>query len=133
MKYEKKEEQLFEIWGKVGFIVQLSQMIEYTLANVLAFNDILREFDDKGSINVFEYNGFVERANCLYKKLEKNPLGFGIKKAKDIGYFETKSQKWLEDVCAEREIMWCIDYLRKIFSLSIWNRIRLSITGDLKK
>lgn len=60
VKYEKKEEQLFEIWGKVGFIVHLSQMIEYTLANVLAFNDILREFDDKGSINVFEYNGFVE-------------------------------------------------------------------------
>lgn len=99
---EKKKEQLFEIWGKVGFIVHLSQMIEYTLANVLAFNDILREFDDKGSINVFEYNVFVERANCLYKTLEKKPLGFGIKKAKDIGYFEIKSQKWLEDVCAER-------------------------------
>ena len=41
---KKIEEQLIQLWGKVGFIVNLSQMIEYNLANILAFDELLREF-----------------------------------------------------------------------------------------
>ena len=32
---KKTEKQLVELWGKVGFIVNLSQMVEYNLANIL--------------------------------------------------------------------------------------------------
>ena len=61
-KYKK---ELFHLWGKVGFIVNLSQMIEYTLANVLAFDEILREFENRDSMFVYEYNEFAERAEKL--------------------------------------------------------------------
>ena len=48
------KKQLEELWGKVGFIVNLSQMIEYNLANILAFDEILREFDNADSMYLFE-------------------------------------------------------------------------------
>ena len=50
------EEKLLRLWGKVGFIVNLSQMVEYNLANILAFDEILREFETTDSMFVFEYN-----------------------------------------------------------------------------
>lgn len=50
------KQHLEELWGKVGFIVNLSQMIEYNLANILAFDEILREFDNADSMYLFEYN-----------------------------------------------------------------------------
>ena len=31
------------LWTKVGFVVQLSQMVEYNLANILGFDEILRK------------------------------------------------------------------------------------------
>lgn len=52
----------------------------------------------------------------VYIKNLKKPLGFGIKKAKDIGYFETKSQKWLEDVCAERNYVLHRLFMEDLFS-----------------
>lgn len=99
------EEKWKHLWGKVGFIVNLSQMIEYSLANVLAFNEILREFDYRESMCVFEFNEIAERANVLYEELSKKPLGFGIKKARQQGYFRDISQDWLEEVCRERNFV----------------------------
>ncbi len=34
---KKIEKQLVDLWRKVGYIVNLSQMVEYNLANILAF------------------------------------------------------------------------------------------------
>lgn len=100
---EKKiEKQLIQLWGKVGFIVNLSQMIEYTLANVLAFDELLREFEERDSMFVFEFNEFAYKANEWYKKLESKALGFGIHRAKKLGYFDDESQKRLSDMCKER-------------------------------
>ena len=31
------------LWTKVGLVVQLSQMVEYNLANILGFDEILRK------------------------------------------------------------------------------------------
>lgn len=101
-KYKK---ELLHLWGKVGLIVNLSQMIEYTLANVLAFDEILREFEDRDSMFVYEYNEFAKRAEKLYKELEKKPLGFGIEKARQLGYFNDKSQEWLKAMCKERNFV----------------------------
>ena len=69
------EEQLVHLWGKVGFIVNLSQMVEYNLSNILAFDEILREFETTDSMFVIEYNEFVERANNWYKELSKRTFG----------------------------------------------------------
>ena len=60
------------LWGKVGFIVNLSQIIEYNLANILAFDEILGEFDDRNSMSLLDYNTFATRADNLYNKLNQS-------------------------------------------------------------
>lgn len=98
------ENKLEHLWGKVGFIIHLSQMIEYTLSNILAFNEILYEFNNRESMYAFEFNEFAKRASDLYEELSKKPLGFGLEKAKKAGYFN-KSQNWLEKICKERNFV----------------------------
>ena len=62
-------------------------MVEYNLANILAFDEILREFETTDSMFVFEYNEFVERANDWYKKLSKKTFGAIVKRASEIKFF----------------------------------------------
>ena len=47
---KKIGKQLKLLWQKVGLIVNLFQMVEYNLANILAFDEILREFYSKPEI-----------------------------------------------------------------------------------
>ena len=56
-----------KVWGMVGFIVNLSQMIEYNLANILALNEILVAFDKEDSMYEFEY---VELLRKTYSDVE---------------------------------------------------------------
>ena len=91
------KQHLEELWGKVGFIVNLSQMIEYNLANILAFSEILRD--------LFEYNTFVSKANNLYDELSKRTFGYGLKRAKEINFFTEDSLKRLHKICAERNFV----------------------------
>lgn len=102
MKLSKKQKQLKELWGKVGLIVNLSQMIEYTLANVLAFDEILREFEETDSMFVLEYNEFAAKANEWYNKLNNKPLGVGVRRAQEIKFFTEESEKELERILEER-------------------------------
>lgn len=99
---KKIKKQLFKLWGKVGFIVNLSQMIEYNLANILAFDEILREFDEVDSMYVYEFNEFAKRANKKYAELESRPFGAGIKQAEKVKFFTEDFQKELERICQER-------------------------------
>ena len=46
----KINQNLQELWGKVGFIVHLSQMVEYNLANILSADELLRGFDTDNSM-----------------------------------------------------------------------------------
>lgn len=72
-KYFTKSHE--KIYAHIGFMVNLSQMIEYNLANILALNDILSAFDKKEEIYVFEYNELLQKANEYYENLEKKELG----------------------------------------------------------
>ena len=99
---KKIEKQLFHLWGKVGLIVNLSQMVEYNLANILAFDEILREFEITDSMFVFEYNEFVERANNWYKKLSKMTFGANFKRAKEIKFFTKESEELLSKAIDKR-------------------------------
>ena len=96
------EEKLLRLWGKVGFIVNLSQRVEYNLANILAFDEILREFETTDSMFVFEYNEFVERANNWYKKLSKTTFGANFKRAKEIKFFTKESEELLSKAIEKR-------------------------------
>jgi hypothetical protein len=46
------EMQLFHLWGQVGFVINLSQMIEYTIANVVALDEYIRNFDNGDNITI---------------------------------------------------------------------------------
>jgi len=99
---KKIEKQLVNLWGKVGLIVNLSQMVEYNLANILAFDEILLEFEITDSMTVFEYNEFVERANNWYKKLSKITFGGNVKRAKEIKFFTKESEELLSKAIKKR-------------------------------
>ena len=64
-----------KVWASIGFVVNLSQMIEYNLANILGLNDILSAFDNQDSMYTFEYNELVEKAEKWYEKLSGKELG----------------------------------------------------------
>ena len=40
-----KERYYKKVWASIGFVINISQMIEYNLANILALNEILIAFD----------------------------------------------------------------------------------------
>ncbi len=93
---------LQKIWAQVGFIVQLSQMVEYNLANIIASNEILSKLDNKDSVYVFEYNDLAEESNKWYKKLSKSTFGTVIKRAREVKFFTEESYKLLEDALKKR-------------------------------
>ena len=64
-----------KVWGMVGFIVNLSQMIEYNLANILALNEILVAFDKEDSMYEFEYVELLRKTDDWYKKMDRLELG----------------------------------------------------------
>ncbi len=106
MRFTRKhKKQLSLLWGKVGFIVELSQMVEYNLANILASHDILKEFDTQDSLFVIEYNEFAERANKLYTRLCKFPLGKIIEQAEKVKYFNEDGLQLLGDACKKRNFV----------------------------
>lgn len=99
------EKELDLLYAKVGFIVHLSQMIEYNLSNILAFDELLKEIKDKNSMFTFEYNTLARNANKIYHFLKKKSLGYGINKAKELGFFTNKSQEYLNKICKERNFV----------------------------
>lgn len=104
MKRANKRD-LILLWEKVGFIVNLSQMLEYNLANILAFDEILREFESTDSMFVFEYNEFVERANNWYKELSKRTFGGNFRRAKEIKFFTKESEELLSKAIEKRNFI----------------------------
>lgn len=101
-QFSLQEEQYFTLLGKVGLVVHLSQMIEYNIANILAFDDVLRKFDEPGLMMMYEFNDITREAEHWYEILEKKPLGFGLKKANERGFFTEEFQKRLDEMCDER-------------------------------
>lgn len=91
-----------KVWGSIGFVVNLSQMIEYNLANILALNEILSSFDKQDSMYVFEYNELVERAENWYKILSKKELGKHLKEIEKKNIFTDDFVKEIDKVREER-------------------------------
>ena len=108
---KKIKKQLNCLWLKVGVIVNLSQMVEYNFANILAFDEILREFEERDSMFVYEYNEFAKQANKWYDKLSKKSLGKSLNRAKEIKFFTEESEKTLLEAIEKRNYV--IHYLFK--------------------
>ena len=99
---KKIEKQLNCLWVKVGVIVNLSQMVEYNLANIIAFNEILHEFEERDSMFVCEYNKFTEQANQWYDMLSQKPLGKSLNRAKEVKFFTEESEEILMQAIKKR-------------------------------
>ena len=96
---------LFEIWGKVGFIVHLSQMVEYNLANILSADELLREFEERDSMCIIEYNEFAEKSNSLYRTLSTKPLGIILNQAEKVKFFTKNGLELLREACNKRNFV----------------------------
>ena len=90
------------LWGKVGFIVHLSQMVEYNLANILSADELLREFEEQDSMCIIEYNEFAEKSNKLYRTLSTKPLGVILKQAEKVKFFNEDGLELLQEACNKR-------------------------------
>ena len=95
-------QNLQELWGKVGFIVHLSQMVEYNLANILSADELLRGFDTDNSMRIVDYNELVQKSNEMHHKLSGIPLGGVLKQAKRVNFFNEDGLELLEKACKKR-------------------------------
>ena len=95
-------QNLQELWGKVGFIIHLSQMVEYNLANILSADELLREFEERDSMCIIEYNEFAEKSNALYQTLSTKTFGAILNRAEKIKFFTEDGLKLLREACSKR-------------------------------
>ena len=93
---------LTDLWGKVGFIVHLSQMVEYNLANILSADELLKEFDTDNSMSIVDYNELAQMSNEMYHKLSGIPLGGILRQAKKVKFFNEEGIELLEKACKKR-------------------------------
>ena len=93
------------LWTKVGLVVQLSQMVEYNLANILGFDEILKKFDDEKPLSKKVYDKAVKKANSLYKTLSKRPLGKILEQAEKVKFFTEDGLKLLSEACEKRNFV----------------------------
>ncbi len=97
-----KKKNWKKVWGAVGFVVNLSQMIEYNIANILALDQILSAFDNQESMFVFEYKVLVDKTNSWYDKLIHQELGKVIYKSEKKKVFTDEFVKYLDDIREKR-------------------------------
>ena len=95
-------QNLQELWGKVGFIIHLSQMVEYNLANILSADELLREFEELDVMCIIEYNKFAEKSNALYQTLSTKTFGAILNRAEKIKFFTEDGLKLLREACSKR-------------------------------
>lgn len=91
-----------KVWGMVGFVVNLSQMIEYNLANILALNEILVAFDKEESMFEFEYAELLRKTDDWYKKLDKCELGKVLREVKIKKIITEEFVNYLDEIRTER-------------------------------
>ena len=91
-----------KIWEMVGFIVNLSQMIEYNLANILALNEILVAFDKEEFMFEFEYAKLLKKTDEWYKKIDKLELGKLLENIKSRTDFTEEFIVFLTEIRTER-------------------------------
>lgn len=102
MLTNETNKDLLELWSKVGFIVHLSQMVEYNLANILSADEILREFEERDSMCTIEYNEFAKKSNELFRTLSTKTLGAILKQAENVKFFNEDGLILLQEACKKR-------------------------------
>ncbi len=97
-----KKRYYTKVWVSVGFVVNLSQMVEYNLANILALNEILSAFDKQDSMYSFEYSELSNKTERWYEWLSKKELGKQLEEIKNKEIFNDEFIKEIDHVRGER-------------------------------
>ncbi len=106
-----------KIWGSIGFIVNLSQMIEYNLANILAIDEILSAFDEVEYMNSIEYTELVEKTEKWYDILDRCEFGKILVNVKRKNLFTNDIIELLDDIRKKRNY-----YVHTIFKEDLFNK-----------
>lgn len=106
-----------KVWGMVGFVVNLSQMIEYNLANILALNEILVAFDKEESMYEFEYAELLRKTDEWYKKLDRLELGKLLENIKSKTDFTEEFITFLTEIKTERNF-----FVHNVFKDDLFNK-----------
>jgi hypothetical protein len=98
------QEETELLYGRVGMIVALSQMIEYNLAEIQAYQKVLILFDKKDRVKKETFDQVKNEANVLWKKNLLETLGQNIAQIKRLKIFQDdpKELEELETVLKER-------------------------------
>ena len=91
-----------KVWEMIGFVVNISQMVEYNLANILALNEILVAFDKEDSMYEFEYAELLRKTDDWYKKLDRLELGKLLENIKSRTDFTKEFIDFLTEIRTER-------------------------------
>jgi hypothetical protein len=81
------QEETNLLYGRVGFITALSQMIEYNLAEIQAYVEAISNLE-KGQCPAEKRGEILKKANSIYKKGLTQTLGWNISRIKKLGLFD---------------------------------------------
>ena len=125
------QEETDLLYGRVGMIVALSQMIEYNLAEVQAYQKVLSLFDKDGQVKREIFEKVSKEAEVLWEKSLNETLGQNIAQIKGAGIFKNNPKQIdeLEAVLKERNYL-----VHQFFKEDVAKRsIEKDITSVLKR
>jgi len=87
------QEETDLLYGRVGMIVALSQMIEYNLAEVQAYQKVLSLFDKNGQVKQEIFEKANKEAEVLWEKSLNETLGQNIAQINRAGIFKNNPKQ----------------------------------------
>lgn len=122
MVKEFDEEKLEKIWGSVGFIMHLSQLIEYNIVNIIAGHKFLKDAKAQKSMNIEEYERKAIASNKILHNLSyKKTMGTVINAAKDIQLFDEELTNKLDAIKEKRDYYAHIFFKEQLFTKDMEN------------
>lgn len=116
------EEKLERIWGSVGFIMHLSQLIEYNIVNIIAGHKFLKDVKAQKSMNIEEYERKAIASNKILRNLSyKKTMGNVINAAKDIHLFDEELTNKLDAIKEKRDYYAHIFFKEQLFTKDMEN------------
>ena len=105
------ETKLEKMWGSVGFIMHLAQLIEYNIVNIIAGYEFLKDTNAQKKMTIGEYEKRAYRSNKKLHSLtdNKNTMGNVVKAAKDVNLFDEELTAKIDAIKERR------DYYAHIF------------------
>lgn len=116
------EAKLKKIWGSVGFIMHLSQLIEYNIVNIIAGHKFLKDVKAQKSMNIEEYERKAIASNKILRNLSyKKTMGTVINAAKDIHLFDEELTNKLDAIKEKRDYYAHIFFKEQLFTKDMEN------------